>query len=148
MPDRIDFDDLELAPRTPPSGFVRGPHEKLVFEIVRNYIWGKGRLEHVAVTSQLNRGLVVKFVSFELIGLPAPLFWRVRILADLYHLVELLEYLEDLIDLRLGDRASLERSAVCTIILYETGDEAFRLRAVNHYERLMSPQTTVPGLAS
>jgi len=138
MPDNVLIDDTEPAPRTPPPGFVAGPGEKLVHEIVRNYIWGKGQLEHAAVTSQLNRDMVAKFVLFELDGLPASRYWRVRILADLYHLVELLGTFEGLIDLKHGGRASLERSVACTIILYETGEKPYRTRADEDYQGLVA----------
>jgi hypothetical protein len=138
MPDNFDSGAAEPTPRTPPPGFVAGPAEDLVFENVRGTIWGKGPVEHANVTAQLNRKLVAKFVAFEMNGLPAARFWRVRILADLYYLTELLGTVEGLIDRNGSGPESLERSVVCTIILYEVGDQAGRARALEYYQGLVA----------
>ena len=135
--EQVDSGDQQ-GPRPLPASAIAGPEEAVVQRAIRVYIWGAAPLDYSRVTRQFRRDLVEKFVRFELDGLPAARFWRVRILADLYYLAELVPGLRMLMNHRESTSAESERSVVCTIILEEVGDQQAREYAAQYYEHLVA----------
>src|SRR5687768_15937297 len=133
-----DNEDREYTPKPFPDELVENPEIETVAHQVREYLWGKGPVEHANVSAHMKRDLVSKCVEFEMPDLPPQMFWRVRILADLYALREHLGYIESLLNRQETEPVDLDRSIACTIILAEIGDEGGKERAVQYYEYLVT----------
>ena len=140
MAEENDNDDVVPQPKPYPKELVDEPEKKEVAHQVRDYLWGKGPIDYSIVTSHMKRDLVSQFVRFEISDLPPQYFWRVRILADLYHLTELLNYFQQMLDRREQKPVDLDKSIANTIILNEIGDEGQKEQAVQYYEYLTSHQ--------
>lgn len=123
-------------PRPFPKEMVEDAESKAVGHQIRDYLWGKGPVEHENVSAHLRRDLVSRFVGFEMPDLPPQNFWRIRILADLYNLKEYLGNISTYVNGGEATPEELDRSIACTIVLEEIGDEAFKQRALQFYEGL------------
>ncbi len=131
-------DENQPQPKPFPPEMTDNAESKTVGHLVRDYLWGKGPIDYQNVSAHLNRDLLVRFVEFELRDLPPYLYWRVRILADLYNLKEFLDFFESWLNKQEAEPNDLDRSIACTIILKEIGDSARQKFAVNYYNYLVS----------
>jgi hypothetical protein len=130
--------EKEYTPKPFPPEMVADVESHTVAHQVRDYLWGKGPVEHASVSSHMKRDLALKCVNFEMPDLPPQNFWRVRILADLYNLQEILDYLESLLNRQETETVDLDRSIASTITLEEIGGPAQKERALQYYEYLVS----------
>lgn len=135
-----EAEEDDARPRPFPPDMMQTPEERNVGHIVRSYIWGKGPVEHQNVSAHLNRKLVSRFVGFEITDLPPVRFWRVRILADLYNLIEYLGTFQSFLQRQENKPEELDRSIACDIILEEIGDEAQKNFAAQYYDYLVTHQ--------
>lgn len=138
MAEENNKDESLPQPKPFPPGIVEDAESKTVAHQVRDYLWGKGPIDYPLVSAHLNRDLVSRFVEFEMRDLPPEFFWRVRILADLYHLIEHLNFIQSFLKRQENKPEELDRSIACTIILEEIGDESQKRFAAQYYEFLVS----------
>lgn len=133
-----NYDDENIAEPQPfPPEMVNTPQSKTVAMKVREYLWSMEPVNYGDVSAQMDRELVSRFVGFEMPGLPPERFRRVRILADLYNLVENLEYIELLLNKSESTPSEVVRSVYCAIILREIGNENQKKIAAQYYEYLV-----------
>ncbi len=138
MANTYDNDEAAPQPKPFPSEMVADIESSTVAHQVRDYLWGKGPIDYENVSAQMKRALVLKFVEFELPDLPPQYFWRVRILADLYNLKEILDFIESVLDRQETEPVLMDRSIAGTIMMEEIGDEAQKKRAERYYEYLVA----------
>ncbi len=125
-------------PKPFPPELTESGEAESVGHMVREYIWGKGPVDHMSVSGNLNREWVSKFVEFELDGLPSRYYWRVRILADLYNLSEILPNLQMVLNRKEAEPDDLDRSLATSVMLEEIGDEANKERARSYFPYLVA----------
>jgi hypothetical protein len=140
MANELENDDFEAQPRAFPKEMMADLDSQTVGHQVRDYLWGKGPIDYEIVAGSLDRRLVLKFVEFEMQDLPPQNFWRVRILADLYALRELLTPIGRFLNRDEKDAVALDRSIAGTIIFKEIGDESHSAVASEYYDYLVSNQ--------
>ena len=138
MVDDDNNGELTPQPKPFPPELLVGYENEAVAHAVRDCLWGKGPIDYGVVSGNMNGDLVSRFVAFELENLPPQNYWRVRILADLYNLVELLELFESFLNGKEDTPEELNRSIACTTILKEIGGPEHQERAVKYYEYLVA----------
>ena len=136
MAEEYNNEEAPPEPKPFPKEMVADPESKTVGHQVRDYLWGKGPIDYALVSPHMKRELVLKFVEFEIRDLPPQYFWRVRIVADLYHFTELLGFLQSTLKRQENQSVDLDRSIANTITLDEIGDEGQKTFAVQYYEYL------------
>jgi hypothetical protein len=147
MTDRNNTDENPPQPRAFPPEMVQDLDSQTVSHEVRHYLWSMEPVYYENVSAHMRRDLVARFVAFEMRNLPPENFRRVRILADLYNLKEILELVESFLNRRETTPDELDRSIYATIILEEIGGEAHRGRAAQYYEYLVSHPLAVERFA-
>jgi len=120
-----------------PDRLTEDPETKIVAHQVREYLWGKGPYEHRNVSAQMKRDAVLLSVDFEMPSLPPASFWRVRVLADLYYLRDLLPKFSSYLNRQESGPNDLDRTIANTIILSEIGDESYKNTALQYYNYLV-----------
>lgn len=138
MAEENNNDENLPQPKPFPPEMVEDAESKTVAHQVRDYLWGKGPIDYPLVSAHLNRDLVSRFVEFEIRDLPPEFFWRVRILADLYNLIEQLNFIQSFLKRQENKPEDLDRSVAGIIILEEIGDEPQKKFAAQYYEFLVS----------
>lgn len=140
MANNYDNDEYAPQPKPFPAEMVADIESSTVAHEIRDYLWGKGPIDYENVSAHMKRPLVLKFVEFELPDLPPQYFWRVRIIADLYNLVEILGYMQTVLTRQESEPVELDRSIAGTIMMEEIGDERQKRGAARYYEYLVSHQ--------
>ena len=138
MANIYDNDEVAPQPKPFPPEMVEDAESNTVAHEVRDYLWGRGPLNYESVSAQMKRDLVLKFVEFELRDLPPQYFWRVRIIADLYNLKEILKFIQSVLNKQESEPVLLDRSIAGTIMLEEIGDEGQKKAAEQYYEYLVT----------
>lgn len=138
MANIYDNDEVAPQPKPFPPEMVEDAESKTVAHEVRDYLWGRGPLSYENVSAQMKRDLVLKFVEFEVRDLPPQYFGRVRIIADLYNLKEILKFVQSVLNKQESEPILLDRSIAGTIMLEEIGDEGQKKYAEQYYEYLVS----------
>jgi hypothetical protein len=138
MAEENDNEENASEPKPFPPEIAGDPESETVAHEVRHYLWGLEPVHYEEVSAQMNRDLVSRCVEFEMRDLPPYYFRRVRIIADLYHLTEHLDFLESFLKKQEADPEELDRSIFITIILAEIGDDSQKKRASEYYEYLVS----------
>ncbi len=138
MANDYDNDDVAPQPKPFPPEMVEDVESKTVAHEIRDYLWGRGPISYENVSAQMKRELVVKFVEFEVRDLPPQYFWRVRIIADLYNLKEILKFIQSVLNKQESEPVMLDRSIAGTIMLEEIGDEGQKKNAEQYYEYLVT----------
>lgn len=138
MANIYDNDEVAPQPRPFPPEMVEDIESKTVGHEVRDYLWGRGPISYENVSAQMKREIVLRFVQFEMRDLPPQYFWRVRIIADLYNLTEILNFIQGMLNKQETEPVLLDRSIAGTIMLEEIGDETRKKNAAQYYEYLVS----------
>ena len=147
MANQYDNDEVAPQPKPFPPEMVEDIESETVGHEVRDYLWGRGPISYENTSAQMKREFVLKFVEFEMRDLPPQNFWRVRIIADLYNLTEILKTVQGMLGKQESEPVMLDRSIAATIMLEEIGDETQKKNAAQYYEHLVSHRLANEKLA-
>lgn len=140
MANENEIDDFSPQPEPFPKDLVADPESRTIANHVRDYLWGKGPVDYENVSAHMKRSQVLRCIEFECRALPPMFYWRVRILADLYGLRELLGPLSEKLRRAEAEPDDLDRSIATTIMMRELGDPQMTVGAASYYEYLVGHQ--------